>query len=196
METWKQVKNYEGIYEVSSYGRVRSVDRYVNSAIRHNTSVFREGKMLKQNKKRNGYLTVDLCKNGTVKTITVHKIVAEAFLEKEDGKTEVNHINCNKADNRVKNLEWCTPKENKDHAKANNLYRGPGKKPLICLQTNQVFESSYAAAEWVNNKKFGNSKQIKGMSSKIRACCLGQQSIAYGYTWKYLDRIEGSSTIP
>ena len=77
---WKDVVGYEGLYEVSDSGEVRSRDRYIKTEIRHVKSRLIKGKMLFQNIKSNGYKTVDLCKNGQVKTTTVHRIVAEAFL--------------------------------------------------------------------------------------------------------------------
>lgn len=186
MEHWKPIKNYESLYEVSDLGRVRRVSGYINSGIRFNDKIWHDGRVLKQNPKRNGYLTVDLSKGNTVKTISVHRLVAEAFLEKIDGKEFVNHKNCNKHDNRVENLEWCTSRENADHAKANGRYYNPRRKTVRCKQTNMTFASSYEAAEWLNESKFKNSKQVKNLAAKIRSNCLGLQSVAYGYTWEYI----------
>ena len=186
MEIWKDIKNYEDCYEVSNQGRVRRKDGYVNTGIKNSDKKFLKGKILKTNLKRNGYLTVALSKNSKVKSISIHKLVAQAFCERSDEtKTEVNHINCNKQDNRVENLEWVTPKENKTHAKENNRYNPPNRKKVRCKQLNKIFESSYEAAQYINNKYYGNSKQIKNLASKIRANCCGFQKIAYGFTWEY-----------
>lgn len=184
MENWKPVLGYEGYYEVSDLGRVRRVDRLVKTGIRHSETRMAHGRVLKQNNKRNGYLTVDLCKDNKVKTISVHKIVATAFVPRMDGETEVNHLNCNKHDNRAINLEWCTPQENKDHAKAHGKYVNQHKIPVRCKQNGMVFGSSYEAAEWLNDTMFKNSKQVKNLAAKIRSCCLGMQKVAYGYTWE------------
>lgn len=186
MEIWKPVVGYEGFYEVSSYGRVRSIDHYADTGIRHSEKRFVKGHVLKQREKRNGYLSVDLSKENQVKTIAVHKLVATAFLEKREQHTQVNHINCDKRDNRVENLEWCTAEENRVHAQEHHLYHNPNKKAVRCKQTNQVFESSYKAAEWVNATRYNNAKQTKNIASKIRAACLGMQSMAHGYTWEQI----------
>lgn len=184
MEIWKPVVNYEGYYEVSNMGRVRRVDRRVNTEIRHNETKLWPGRILKQNRKRNGYYTVDLCKDNHVKTISVHRLVATAFVPACEGRTHVNHINCNKADNRAENLEWCTLQENIAHGKEHGLYVNHRKIPVRCKQNGMIFGSSYEAAEWLNETKFKGTKQVKNMASKIRSACLGMQSTAYGYTWE------------
>ena len=187
MEIWKEIEKYEDCYEVSNYGRVRRKDGYVNSGIKHNDKRFIKGKILKGNLKRNGYLTVDLSKEYKVKTISIHRLVAKAFCKNDNPevKTQVNHKNANKQDNRAENLEWVTPEENKIHAEKNKLCTHPERKKVRCKQLNMIFESSYAAAEFLNITYFKNSKQVKNIASKIRASALGIQSIAYGFTWEY-----------
>lgn len=184
MEIWKDIKNYEEFYEVSNLGRIRRKEGYVNSGIKHNTKRLVKSYVLKQNKKRSGYLTVDLSKNNIVKTISVHRIVAITFCENPLNKKEVNHINGNKQDNRAENLEWVTPSENIKHAFDIGLKKGRGKK-IRCKQLDMIFNSSYEAAEYINNKYFKNAKQVKSMAAKIRSACLGLQKVAYGFTWEY-----------
>lgn len=187
MEIWKNIEGYEDCYEVSNQGRVRRKDGYVNTGIKNNEKRFIKGKILKQNLKNNGYLTVDLSKDYKVKTASVHRLVAFHFCEKDsEEKTEVNHINCNKMDNRVENLEWVTPQQNKLHAKENKRYKGHNHSQIRCKQLNIIFNGSYEAAEYINNKYFNNSKQVRNMAAKIRAACLGIQSSAYGFTWEKL----------
>ena len=186
MEQWKQVKNYEGYYEVSDLGRVRRVDRMVKTGIKYNSERLCKGRVLKQHLKRNGYLAVDLSKDYQVKTISVHRLVAIAFVEGySEGKNYVDHINCNKQDNRACNLEWVNAKENSKRAKSNNLFKPSNKKKVRCKQLNMVFDSSYQAAEFLNNKYFGNTKKVQDIASKIRSAALGYQKIAYGFTWEY-----------
>ena len=90
--TWKPIKNYENLYEISDDGEVRSLEREVKTKIRNVSRRVISGKILKQSMKRNGYKTVDLSKGGKVKTVLVHRLVAEAFLPNNDGKYFVNHI--------------------------------------------------------------------------------------------------------
>lgn len=185
MEIWKPVENYEDLYEVSNFGRIRRKDSHVKTGIRNNETRICKGKILKQNLKKNGYLTVDLSKEQIVKTISVHRIVAKAFCEGEtEEKKYVNHKNANKQDNRAENLEWCTSKENKAHALQNGLYLCTFKKKVRCKQLNKEFESSYQAAEYLNEHYFNNTKTVKHIAAKIRSCCLGTQKSAYGFTWE------------
>lgn len=186
MEIWKDIKGYENIYQVSNLGRIKSLDRKVKAGIKHNEYKIAKGKILKLNQKRNGYLTVDLCKENKVKTISVHRLVALTFIPNKENKEQINHINAKKYDNRVENLEWCTYEENKQHAKENKLYYNPKRKQVRCKQTNIVYESSYNAGEWLNSYRFKNSKNTAVIANKIRMCCNGKQKIAYGYTWEFV----------
>ena len=111
-EIWRPVVGYEGLYELSSYGRVRSLDRY------DNRNRFRKGHIMKQSYCSKGYLTIDLCLNGKVKKCLVHRLVAEAFLPNPDNLPQVNHKNEVKSDNCVDNLEWCDAKYNLNYGTA------------------------------------------------------------------------------
>lgn len=106
MSIWKDVKGYEGLYEVSNAGEVRSKER-VNSYGRRCKGIPRAFTL-----NRNGYLYVNLCKNGQLKNHLVHRLVAEAFVENPQHKETVNHKNEIKTDNRADNLEWLTLAEN------------------------------------------------------------------------------------
>lgn len=184
MEVWKPVHGYETSYEVSTHGRVRSIDKLVNTGIRHSDKRLRKGRVLKPNLKRAGYLTVDLSDQGKTKTILVHRIVATAFLDSKE-KQQVNHRNGNKTDNRLANLEWTSAAENVQHRFTHLGHKGK-RKPILCQETNQVHESSKFAAEWLNKTKYQYSKQVSSLARKIRKCCVGELDKAYGYTWSYL----------
>lgn len=105
-EIWRPIVGYEGLYEVSSYGRVRSLDRYDSK------NCFWKGRILKLNDNGRGYLRAHLCLNNKIKNFLVHRLVAQAFIPNPDNLPEVNHINEDKTNNRVDNLEFCNHKYN------------------------------------------------------------------------------------
>lgn len=113
-EIWKPIPGYERIYEVSSYGNVKSLDREITNSI--GTTRLYVGKVLKKSKDRYGYSICKLFKNSKGKNHTIHRLVAIAFIENIDNKPIVNHIDGNKLNNHVSNLEWCTNSENDLHA--------------------------------------------------------------------------------
>lgn len=116
-EIWKPVKGYEGFYEVSNLGRVKSLERYVksgNRTIKVYEKILSICKM--QGKRGIPYYVVELSKNGKPKTARLHRLVAEAFIPNPLNKPCVNHIDYDTSNNEVSNLEWCTHKENNDHS--------------------------------------------------------------------------------
>lgn len=113
VETWKPVVGYEGYYEVSSLGNVRSVTRVLQIAA--HTRKYK-GRVLKQATTNSGYNCIVLSVGGKLKTHLVHRLVAFAFLPTQSGKTEVNHIDGNKLHNAQYNLEWVDSSYNKWHA--------------------------------------------------------------------------------
>lgn len=110
-EIWKPIPGFNDSYEASSIGRIRSVDR------RSFNGSFLKGKIMCQNTNfKNGYLTVMLAENGKSKAKLSHRMIATAFIDNNEGKKTVNHINGIKTDNRVENLEWASYSENMRHA--------------------------------------------------------------------------------
>lgn len=113
-EIWKEVNGYEGFYEVSSLGRVRSISCRIADK-RCPNGKYHKGRILKPGYTVNGYLQVLLRANGKYKSCRVHRLVAEAFIPNTENKSEVNHKNGVKTDNRLENLEWNTRSENAAH---------------------------------------------------------------------------------
>lgn len=122
IEEWRAVSGYEGLYEVSSFGRVRSLDRVVKAGRGGKGETLKEGRILSPILSHKGYLRVCLVDGQSKKARQIHRIVAEAFLPKRDGASDVNHIDLDKANNAVENLEWVTPSENMRHARSAGAY--------------------------------------------------------------------------
>lgn len=118
-EVWRDIWSFEGSYQVSNFGNVRSLDRYIYHP--RMGKIFRKGKMLKQSYASKGYKQVCLNDNGRTTTFRVHRLVAMMFIENPDNLETVNHIDGNKENNHVSNLEWCSVADNLRHASVNGL---------------------------------------------------------------------------
>lgn len=131
-EVWRAIPEYEGYYEASSLGRIRSVPR---------NGTRKNGTILTPNVKKSGYANVLLSKNDIRKTHRIHRLIAQAFIPNPEDKPQVNHKNGDKLDNRVDNLEWATSRENIRHKFDVLGYKTPqGEgKPIKCLETGEIF---------------------------------------------------------
>ena len=118
LEVWKDIEDYPN-YQISNFGRVKSKERYTKA--KDNEIIHRKDKMLKSQTDTKGYKYVRLYNSKGFKAKKIHRLVAEHYIPNLDSKPQVNHINGDKADNRVENLEWCTDLENKHHAIENGL---------------------------------------------------------------------------
>lgn len=180
-EVWKDIKDYEGLYQVSNLGRVRSLDRYIETFIknqigRYKCTKFYKGYILKQQTYQ-GYKCVQIHTNGQYKWEKVHRLVAETFIPNSNNLPQVNHIDGNKENNKVDNLEWCTHSENIKHAYNNNLINHYKRKiKQYDLQGNFI-------KTWNSAKEI--EKNLNIHNSQICRCCKNHKSTARGYIWEY-----------
>lgn len=183
-EIWKDIKEYEGYYQISNYGRIKSLGRYYFSGMHNAIKKYQNENIRKTEKTKNGYMRIALCKDGKIKKYLVHRLVAEHFIDNPNKLPQVNHIDENKENNYYKNLEWCDNKYNMNYGKRNEKAR----KSITTTKGRKVnqydlednFIKQYSSIN-------GASKQFNRKGSNIRACCIGEQKTAYGYKWKYAD---------
>lgn len=174
-EIWKEIKEYGGKYKVSNNGRIKNM--MTNNLVPQNIS-------------NSGYYRVGLYLNNKSKNKEVHRIVAETFIDNPENKIEVNHIDGNKLNNNVDNLEWVTHKENINHAWKNNLFEpvreaskrygknNPSAKGVIQYDINENKIEEYECIEDAAIKTNVNK-------TNIGKCCNGRRKTAGGYIWKF-----------
>jgi hypothetical protein len=173
-EQWKDIAGYDGFYQVSNKGRVRSVDRIVTQQGRGKEfNGQRKGRILKQRAQNGGYMLVWLSKQDKKKKAsTVHRLVAQAFIENPNNYDFVNHKDGHKENNAVQNLEWCTKSQNTKHAYKNNLMRPNGMIKVKCLETGKSYSSIKEAAHDCGITPICISNMLHGRTKT-----------AGGYTW-------------
>ena len=184
MENWKDIKDYEGFYQVSDLGTVKSLERDVyfpNGTVHH-----LKEKILVQRIEKNGYPYVYLHKNGKGKFMLVHRLVALAFIPNPENKPQINHKNEIKNDNSVENLEWCDSKYNINYGtrtarqiqnrRSYKLGNHPRAKPVFCVELNKTFDCAKRAEE-----------ELGIWRNSIGSACLGKQKTAGGLHWRFAD---------
>lgn len=197
-EVWKTIKGFEDRFEISNYGRVKSLEVRLNCKIRFSDSRIKKAIIKKLTYDKDGYCRVSLWKDNRVKYIGVHRLVAMAFIPNPENKPQVNHINGIKDDNRDKNLEWNTSKENTQHAIKNrlkkkivmppqNVFYGKDNnksQPVIMLDLlgNEIAKFECMA----DAKRFLKLDNPYG-TGHIRECCRNERKTAYGYKWRFLN---------
>ena len=169
-EIWKDVFNYEGIYQVSNLGNIRILKNMKKKILQND---------------KDGYKIIILSKKGKKSTKRVHRLVAEAFIPNPENKSYVNHKNGIKSNNCIKNLEWVTPSENNTH-----YYRVLGNKSPNFGKYGKNNHSSKVVLQIKNNKIIAEfygcneAQRITGINH-ISAVCLGKRKTSGGYKWKY-----------
>lgn len=179
IEIWRDIKDYEGLYQVSNWGRVKSLGNgnSKNSKVR----------ILKTSKNKCGYLYVVLCKDGKVKTYKVHRLVAEAFIPNPLNLPQVNHKSENKQDNRVENLEWISASGNTNYGTRNRrvsekMTNGKLSKEVLQYSLDGTFIKEFPSTREIE-------RQLNFDNGFISKNCLGKCKSAYGFIWKYKKEV-------
>lgn len=189
-EIWKDIQDYEELYQVSNLGRIKSLKRtfkiYNRFSALSNINV--KEKIKKLTKDKNGYLIVSISKNGYEKKCKVHRLVAQTFVPNPNRYNEINHIDGNKRNNNVSNLEWCTRNKNMKHASETNLMKPIlGQKNPLSKAVIQYDKNMNKIAEYGSINEAGRKTGYG--SQNIGNCCRGAKhcKTAYGYIWKYKE---------
>jgi hypothetical protein len=188
-EQWKDIEGYEGLYQISSFGRVKSFDRYVRCRIGYYLKV---GRILKPRwSKKLGYPMVGL---SSIKSVVaqkyVHRLVAIAFVDNPNNFSVVNHIDGDKENPFFLNLEWCEQLENSHHAWSSGLQKRPevertGKDNSQSVKIAQYTLAGELVKVWDGINEA--ARAVKGASSKISSVAKGKRETHKGFTWKYVD---------
>lgn len=161
-EVWKDICGYERAYQISNYGVVKRTNTDKKLTPIHNP---------------NGYLYINLYKNGKNTKKYIHRLVAEAFLENPNNYSIVNHIDGKKHNNYFENLEYCTRSENQLHAYKMGLQTKKSK------QINQFDKKGNFIKKW--NGQYSIERELKISNASINKCCNGKLKTAGGYIWRY-----------
>lgn len=189
-EIWKDIIGYEGIYQISNTGRVRSLPR--KTRYRNGRVVQHKGKILVPQKNSAGYQRVPLARNGVHTAVFVHRLVAIHFVENPNPSefTIVNHLDCNPLNNNSENLEWTTMKGNSLHAfKSGRMKRTPEWERKL-RRTNEingkaVVGENLETGERVFYTCLNDCKNDGFQRPSVCVCCKGKRKTHKGYTWRY-----------
>ena len=172
-EEWKDIQNYEELYQVSNYGRVKSLLKTLSDGRLWQPRILRE-------ENNHGYKRVTLAKNGVNKTYRVHKLVAQCFLQNINNYPLINHKDENKSNNKLYNLEYCTSAYNSNYGNCKYKIAEKLSKPVNQYDINFNLLHTY--------KSLSDAGRQTGLSiAYISQCCNGYYKYAYGYIWKYVE---------
>ena len=178
-EIWKDIPEYEGLYQASNLGRIKRLKGVVRIG-RGNTRVLPE-RICKPSQLKNGYLSVRLSKNGVEKTMYVHRIIASVFIPNPNCLSQVNHRDECITNNVASNLEWCTQQYNLTYGTRVHRVRQRLCRPVKCCSKDGVVISVYDGIS--DAVRFLNLP--KTAIPNIIGCCNGNKRTAYGYKWEY-----------
>jgi len=163
-EVWKDIAGWEGSYQVSTYGRVKSLK-------------YGKERILKHSKNSSGYLTVSLYIEGKTFSKVVHRLVAIAFINNPDNKCDVNHIDEDKTNNNIKNLNWMTAKENSNYGTARERHAKATSKPIKVIYSDGTYEIWESATVFANEYEINSGGISNGLS--------GIRKTYYGLRFEY-----------
>lgn len=173
---WKDIKNFEGLYQVSDHGDIKSIERTKTN----NAGTQRvEERILKQRRDKDGYLVVCLSKEGKHYGRRVNRLVAEAFIPNPECLPVVNHKDENKQNNEADNLEWCTVRYNTCYGDGLRKMAAKQGRPVIQVLNGNIIGEYYST---------GNASKETGIpQGNIYKACAGERRIAGGYEWRFKD---------
>lgn len=174
---WLPVKGYEGRYEVSNIGQVKSSDMHVNCA--HGKRIYK-GRVKATRPNNRGYITVALCRGGKTINYLVHRLVAEAFITNDSGKPQVNHIDGDKNNNRADNLEWVTDNENKLHS---SVDKGGTQRPRRCVELTHCSSGESLVFDSIK----GAERALRLDHGSVMKVLGGKQKTHRGYSIAYAN---------
>lgn len=183
-EIWKDIKNFEGLYQVSSLGRYRSLDRYIVCKNRWGelSEFYRPGQIMKCSLNNKGYCIAHLSNHNKSTTVLLHRLVAETFIPNPNNLPEVNHEDENKLNNRVDNLKWCDRIYNNNYGKLNKEGRRVSRKHIMKKVAQYDMDGNLIKIY----DGLNIAKEITGINNiTIARCCDGKQKTSGGYIWKY-----------
>lgn len=174
-EIWKDVHGYEGIYKISNLGRILSLSRFIHYVSGNHK--YSKDRILKNHLFKNGYYYVSLSKNKMAKRFLLHRLLAEHFIPNPNNYPCINHIDTDQTNNSLHNLEWCTHKQNMEHAAKNGLHSRGEKHYMTKLTANQVREIKKRLAD-------GELQRAIGMDYGVSEYVICHINI--GNTWKHI----------
>ena len=172
-EEWRSIVGYEGLYEVSNQGKVKSLERMRSNGLKCNERILKETNHL-------GYILVTLCKDGKQRQFRVHRLVAMAFIPNPENKDFIDHINTIRNDNRVENLRWVTRQENRNNPISVNAYDKAISRSVMQYDTDGNLLNVFASITEASKK------------TGVRICaiqhgCSGRTITSKGYIWRYKE---------
>lgn len=181
MEIWKNIENFD-MYEVSNCGRVRSKKIKRSRTLARKPEI--KYRILKPHIDKRGYCSVIIQNNYYILKVSVHRLVAKAFLDNPNNLPSVNHINEDKLDNSVSNLEWCTNEYNSNYGTRNERIGKTAKHNMKqCKITDQYDLNGNFIKRWNSLEQI--YRELNYGKSNISRCCSGKAKTAYGYLWKH-----------